>query len=143
MKEQSSKSESGKDIVKKELDLEKHESAPKTKADEKWFIPLADYFEDADNYYLHIEMPGVDEKGIDMDIYQDSLIVTGRSQESPVPGEQVIYSEYDSGGYHRHFGLLYGVVRDEIKAKMKDGVLTVILPKKEELKPRSITVTAG
>jgi HSP20 family protein len=57
--------------------------------------------------------------------------------------DYVLYREYDVGHYHRHFGLPDMIDRSKIEASMSDGVLTVTMPKVEELKPRRIPIRVG
>lgn len=128
---------------KKELNLEKHESVPRKGLGENWFVPVTDFYEDKDGFYLYVEMPGVDEKNVDIDIYDDSLIVTGIALPLQGEDESLLYSEYGEGGYHRHFPVMEGIDRTKIDAKIKDGLLVLNLPKKEEYKPRKIPVVAG
>ncbi|TAK57059.1 MAG: Hsp20/alpha crystallin family protein, partial [Bacteroidetes bacterium] len=50
------------------------------------------------------------------------------------------YNEYNIGHYHRHFVISDAINRDKIEAKMSDGVLSLVLPKAEHVKPRKIEV---
>jgi HSP20 family protein len=128
----------------KKVEIEKHKTVPESSfEEERWFMPLTDYYEDEGSFYLKMEMPGVAEKDVEMDIYDDELIVTGRIRKTTENEECSIYSEYLDGSYHRHFAIMDGVDRPGVKAKIKDGLLTVTLPKKEEYKPRKVLVEAG
>lgn len=108
-----------------------------------WFLPTTHIFEDDDNFYLLVEMPGVDEKSCGLDTFKDEIIVTGRVDRGEEPDEQIIYSEFNEGNFHRHFVIPDGVDRTAIKAKLKNGLFFITMPKKEEYKPRKIHVEVG
>lgn len=106
-----------------------------------WFRPLVDIFETEAGISLRCDMPGVTKDGLDVDLREDVLTVTGRVE--PLPGgRQRIHAEYDVGGFTRQFQVGEAVDQSKITATLSDGVLTVHLPKAEKLKPRKIEVAA-
>lgn len=105
-----------------------------------WFVPAADLYETPERVVLVMDMPGVCFDCAHVNIVDDELIVTGHVTHGEDEDDYVLYREYDVGHYHRHFGLPLTVDRNRIEAVMKDGVLTVILPKVEEVKPRRIPI---
>lgn len=105
------------------------------------FLPTADIFENEDALTVVLEMPGVDKSNIDVDIENGVLTVEGRIDFDKYKDMQPIYSEYNVGPYRRSFRISSRVDQDKIKAEMRDGVITLILPKAEEAKPRRIEVT--
>jgi HSP20 family protein len=105
------------------------------------FLPTTDIFENDDALTVVLEMPGVDKSNIDVDIENGVLTVEGRINFDKYKGMQPIYSEYNVGPYRRSFRISNRVDQDKIKAEMRDGVITLVLPKAEEAKPRRIEVT--
>jgi HSP20 family protein len=105
------------------------------------FLPTTDIFENDDALTVVLEMPGVDNSNIDVDIENGVLTVEGRINFDKYKGMQPIYSEYNVGPYRRSFRISNRVDQDKIKAEMRDGVITLVLPKAEEAKPRRIEVT--
>jgi HSP20 family protein len=105
------------------------------------FLPTTDIFENNDALTVVLEMPGVDKSNIDVDIENGVLTVEGRINFDKYKGMQPIYSEYNVGPYRRSFRISNRVDQDKIKAEMRDGVITLVLPKAEEAKPRRIEVT--
>ena len=105
------------------------------------FLPTTDIFENEDALTVVLEMPGVDKSNIDVDIENGVLTVEGRINFDKYKGMQPIYSEYNVGPYRRSFRISNRVDQDKIKAEMRDGVITLVLPKAEEAKPRRIEVT--
>lgn len=104
------------------------------------FLPPTDIFESDDLLTLVMEMPGVDREAVDVNVENGVLRVEGRLDFSKYEGMQPVYTEYNIGHYRRSFSLSSKVDQDRISAQMQDGVLTLLLPKAEEAKPRRISV---
>lgn len=104
------------------------------------FMPPTDIFESDDLLTLVMEMPGVDREAVDVNVENGVLRVEGRLDFSKYEGMQPVYTEYNIGHYRRSFSLSSKVDQDRISAQMQDGVLTLLLPKPEEAKPRRISV---
>lgn len=105
------------------------------------FVPTTDIFETEEALTVVMEMPGVDKANIDIGVENDVLTVDGRIDFSKYEKLQPVYSEYNIGHYRRRFTLSPSRVdQARIKAEMKDGVLTLTLPKAEQAKPRRIAV---
>jgi len=105
------------------------------------FLPTTDIFENEDALTVVLEMPGVDKSNIDVDIENGTLTVEGRINFDKYKDMQPTYSEYNVGPYRRSFRISNRVDQDKIKAEMRDGVMTLVLPKAKEAKPRRIEVT--
>jgi len=105
------------------------------------FMPTADIFEARDALTVVLEMPGVDKSTVDINVEGGVLNIEGRLDFSKYEGMQPVYTEYNIGNYRRSFTLSNRIDQNRIGAEMKDGVLTVTLPKLEEAKPRRISVS--
>ena len=105
-----------------------------------WFVPAADVYETPDKVVLVMDMPGVCFDCARVHIVDDELVVTGHVVHGEDQDDYVLYREYDVGHYHRHFGLSPAIDQGRIDATMSEGVLTIILPKAEEFKPRRIAI---
>ncbi len=105
-----------------------------------WFVPATDVYETAQAVVLVMDMPGVCFDCAHVSIIDDELVVTGHVTHAEDQDDYVLYREYDVGHYHRHFGLPPTIDRANIEASMNDGVLTVIMPKVEQVRPRRIPV---
>jgi len=105
------------------------------------FIPAVDILEDPTGITIVADMPGVDGKNVDIDLKDNQLTITGRID--PVEGEKEVslYKEFLYGDYIRQFTLSYVIDQNKITAKMEDGVLRLILPKVEKMKPQKIKVS--
>ena len=106
------------------------------------FVPAVDIIERPDALELLADMPGVSNEGVHIHLEENQLSLRGEVAESS-GGDTPVYTEYRTGDYHRTFTLSNIIDQAKIEASMKDGVLTVILPKAEEAKPRRISVSVG
>ena len=88
-----------------------------------------------------LEIPGVNKESVDVRVENDMLSVEGRVDFSNYAGFQPVYTEYNIGNYARSFQLSSKIEQGSIRAELKDGVMTLVLPKSEKAKPRKITVT--
>ena len=107
------------------------------------FSPDVDIFENERELVLLADIPGVKADGLDIDLKEDILKFTGNV--SPFEGEfeEHIVTEYTVGRYYREFSLSEVIDQERIEAKLEDGVLRLVLPKKEKAKPRKIAVSAA
>jgi HSP20 family molecular chaperone IbpA len=120
---------------KREVQKKEESTAPA-----RFFVPQADIFETESALTLILEMPGVDKKNVDVSVEDGVLNVQGRIDFSKYEGMQPVYTEYNIGHYRRSFSLSSKINQNKINAEMKDGVLTLVLQKADEAKPRKITI---
>lgn len=109
---------------------------------ERSFSPALDVVENPDSYGIICDLPGVDLK--DVEISVTGSIVTLKGEKKPRPeqrGERRGFrGGLSHGTFQRTVQLPLAIEPDKIEAVLKDGVLRIILPKREELKPRQIAV---
>jgi HSP20 family molecular chaperone IbpA len=105
------------------------------------FVPAADIYEGEQNLMVVLEMPGVEKKNVDIRVEDGVLNVEGRLDLAKYKGLQPLYTEYNIGHYARSFRLSSKIDQSKIAAEMKDGVLSLTLPKIEEAKPRTIQIS--
>ena len=106
------------------------------------FIPLVDICESENEVVVLADMPGVPMENVEIDLHGDQLTIKGRVTAAYENGEQgrVIWREWQEGDYLRQFTITSNVDREKIEAKMKDGVLKLVLPKAQAAKPRKIEI---
>ncbi len=107
------------------------------------FIPRTDIYEDGQKITVVADMPGVDEKSVDVTLEKNTLTIRGFAREAGPENASLMYSEYVSGDYERSFIISSEVDRDKIEASMKDGVLTLRLPKAAAAVARKIQIKKG
>lgn len=108
----------------------------------RYFVPDVDIVEDEHALRLFADLPGVDREKISVELDNDTLTLQGEVDLASYEGLAPAYSEYKVGHYLRRFSLSRGgdYDRDRIAARVVDGVLEVELPKREQSKPRRITI---
>jgi HSP20 family protein len=103
--------------------------------------PPVDIYEDEQSVIIKAEIPDVDQKDIDVRIEDNTLTLKGeRKHSSEIRKENYYRVERSFGQFQRSFSLPQSIDRDNIQASCDKGVLTITLPKKEEKKPKQITV---
>jgi len=107
------------------------------------FMPRTDIAETPEALVLVADLPGVQNDKIEIHVENDVLTITGHVEPEVFEGFQAALIEYEVGDYERSFVLSEAVDSARIEAVMKDGVLTVTLPKAERVKTRKIPVKAG
>jgi HSP20 family molecular chaperone IbpA len=123
--------------VQQKRELEKKDE---TTIPARVFMPTADIYETQDSLTVILEMPGVDKTKVDVRVEDGVLNVEGRLDFSNYQGLQPLYTEYNIGHYARSFRLSSKIDQSKIGAELKDGVLSLVLPKMEEAKSRTIQV---
>jgi HSP20 family protein len=108
------------------------------------FAPAVDIYEDEHNVTLKIEVPGIEEKDIDVRIENNTLTVHGeRKIEKEEKEENYRRVERQYGSFTRTFTLPTTVDSEKVSANYDKGVLKIALPKKAEAKPKQIKVNVG
>lgn len=115
-------------------------TAPVGGLDRMWAPPV-DMYETKDEVLVTVEVPGVNEKDVHLSITGDLLTIKGeRAQGHEVKEDSVFRTERWYGRFERTLPLPMPVQADKVKATYRDGVLTVKLPKTEEIKPKEIKI---
>jgi len=113
----------------------------------EWEVaPAIDLAENDDSYEITAELPGIDEKNVEIKLTNQTLTIKGeKSEEKEEKRKDYYLSERRYGSFQRSFQLPEGVDADKIEAKFANGVLTVNLPKTVEAKKaeKKITINAA
>ena len=105
--------------------------------------PAVDVFETDDGITLLADMPGVSKDRLNLRVEGANLLVEGTIGITPQEQMQALYADVRAAIYRRSFLLSNELEADKIEANLKDGVLTVHIPKRAELRPRRIDVRPG
>jgi HSP20 family molecular chaperone IbpA len=106
-------------------------------------LPAVDVFEDASGITLLADMPGVPRERLELKVEGDTLLIEGVVQAVTPEGLEAVVAEVRVPRYRRSFTLSRELDSTRIDAKLKDGVLTLRIPKQAHAQPRRIAVTPG
>jgi HSP20 family protein len=103
--------------------------------------PPVDIYEDENSVIIKAELPDVDQKDIEVKIEDNTLVLRGeRKQDQTIKKENYHRIERFYGSFQRSFALPLTIDREKVKATCDKGILTIILPKREETKQKQINV---
>lgn len=112
---------------------------PTSRVQPAYVAPEVDIRETKDAYILEADMPGVGKEDLEVMIEGNELTLTGRRR--PAPSGEVLHREVGANDYRRTFLLDPVIDTTKIRAQIDQGLLTVHLPKAEQVKPRRIAVS--
>ncbi len=104
-------------------------------------FPLMNVTEDKDTYYVRAELPGITTEGLDISVDGNGIAISGE-RKIPDAGSNAVYHrrERESGRFSRRLALPGQIDASKVEASMAEGVLTVVIPKSEKVKPRQIAI---
>jgi len=127
-------------------EIEKKEASTADRIERTWetsvYTPQVDIVEKKEEIVVFADMPGVDEKSVDINLEKNVLSIFGKVDVESVKDHKRAYAEYGVGDFERVFTLSDEIDRDRIQATVKNGVLKLVLPKAEAMKSRKIAVKA-
>jgi HSP20 family protein len=103
-------------------------------------MPVA-LWDDEDHFYIEAELPGVMDREVDVTVHNGMLFIRG--ERRPEEGRRYLYNSRSFGRFERVITLPEAVNADDVHATLKDGILSVTLPKSPEAKPKKISLQAG
>ena len=114
---------------------------PQTREETRTLVPVVDIFEIEDGLAVVVDLPGVGKDGVAVNVENDILTISGKPAEQPIGTP--LYREFALVNFFRQFQLSDHVDQEKIAADLKNGVLTITLPKAEKAKPKKITVNVA
>ncbi len=102
--------------------------------------PAVNIFEEADGITVEADMPGVSKDRLEIQVDRDSLLIEGDMKLDLPEGMEALYADVRSTRYSRSFALSSELNVDGVDATLKDGVLRLRIPKREEVRPRKVAV---
>jgi HSP20 family protein len=105
--------------------------------------PATDIFEDEDGITLQMDVPGASRERLTLQVNRDRLDVEAEVRIDMPQNIEALYADVRSTRYQRTFALSGELDTDKVDAHLKDGVLTLRIPKRAEIRPRKIEVRAG
>lgn len=105
------------------------------------FAPSLDVAEKDNCFELHMDIPGMESKDIDIQVHGNTVTVTGtRKEEKEEKGKTFHRIERSSGSFSRTVTLPCNVTEKEVAAEYTNGVLSIVLPKSEDARPRKVSI---
>lgn len=105
--------------------------------------PLVDIYEDPHGITVQADMPGVTKERLNIQADRNNLSIEGEAVIDMPAGMEAVYADVQATRYARSFVLSSELETDAIDAQLKDGVLTIRIPKRKEYRPRKIEVRAA
>jgi HSP20 family protein len=105
--------------------------------------PAVDIYEDAEGITLKADLPGVSGDRLDIRVDGKTLSIDARASIDTPEDMEALYADLTASRFRRDFTLSNELETDQIRAEMKDGVLTLRVPKRAELQPRKIEVVSA
>lgn len=109
---------------------------------DKTWAPVVDILETESDLIVRAELPGITREDIDVEVTPESLTIRGERKFDDQSKEKYLRVERAYGPFQRSFSIGVPVQADKVKAAYRDGVLEVIVPKAEEVKPKKIEINA-
>ena len=124
-------------------DVSVNDTAPREASSQRAAAPTVDIFEDAGGITLLADMPGVSRDRLDVRLDGDTLAIEGDVGVTTPAGMRALWAEVNVPRYRRIYTLSRELDASRIEANLKDGVLTLRIPKQAHARPRRIAVQAG
>jgi HSP20 family molecular chaperone IbpA len=118
-------------------------TSPKEQEQQRAVLPAVDVFEDETGITLLADMPGVPKDRLELKVEGDQLLIEGSVQPSTPDNLEAVYAEVRVPRFRRSFTLSRELDSAKVDASLKDGVLTLRIPKQAHAQPRRIPVTGG
>lgn len=125
------------------IQTEQVENTVERTRDRRVFSPRTDIIESGENYLIVADIPGSDEKNVNITLEKNVLSIEAHTESAAPEGYSLVLSEYGLGDYARSFVLSDQIDREKIEASVKNGVLRLVLPKAGPAKAHNIKVNAG
>lgn len=119
------------------------EMAPMMATVEREWMPAFEVREDNEGFYFKADLPGTKKEDIDVSLAGNRLTIAGKREAEKETKEDTYYAyERSYGSFRRVFTLPAGIDAEHVTSELKDGVLTLVVPKKAEVQAKKITVGA-
>jgi len=111
--------------------------------DDGMWVPAVDLIDKKDKLMAKVELPGVEKKDVKLSLNDSTLTIQGEmKKDEETEKENYYYRERAYGNYSRTISLPTEIDKENIKAKFKNGILEITMPKKPEVQPKEITIEA-
>ncbi|ATU63219.1 Hsp20/alpha crystallin family protein [Piscinibacter gummiphilus] len=123
--------------------IDKPQAAGDSASTGRAMTPAVDVIEDDSGITLRADMPGVPRDQLELRVEGDTLLIEGKVQPQAPAGLEAVYAEFRASRFRRTFTLSRELDSAKVDANLKDGVLTLRIPKQAHAQPRRIAVSAA
>ncbi len=123
--------------------IERNGSVSDAAGERRFYRPPSDFFAFEDRFEIHADVPGATPEGISLTIDDGVLTVEARVEQRYPADARWVQGEFGVGDYRRAFRLGEDVDQEGITATCRDGVLTIVLPKRTSRRAQRVQVRAG
>ncbi len=102
-----------------------------------------DAYRRGDDFFVHLDLPGVNPESIDVTVEGGGLTVTAERRFEQKEGDEIVVSERPQGRFTRELRLGTSIDSENIAARYEDGVLTLTLPVAQQARPRKVEIKGG
>jgi HSP20 family molecular chaperone IbpA len=127
------------ELEKKEQKEVTTTSAEQLKDIKNAYKPDVDIYYGEDKLFLAIDMPGVKKGDVSIEINENNTLVV-KAKSSFVEPEGALYKQFKTGNYYRAFNLSDEFDKEKLSGNLENGVLEIIIPRKEEVKARKVEI---
>jgi HSP20 family protein len=117
--------------------------AAKAREESLALVPPVDIYENAQGITVQADMPGVSKDGLSIQADRNSLVIEGNAVIDVPAAMEAIHADVQATRYRRSFALSAELDAERIEATLKDGVLTLQIPKRAEFQPRKVEIRVG
>ncbi len=125
-----------------EKEAKRQEAVAEPRREVPTVTPVTDIYDTGRDLVIVAEMPGVDEKHVEVTLENSVLTLRGTSTFEVPEGLEAMHEEFGAPVYERSFTIREDIEPEKVRAAMKNGILRVTLPRSEAKQPRKISVTA-
>ncbi|MES9814356.1 MAG: Hsp20/alpha crystallin family protein [Candidatus Thiodiazotropha sp.] len=126
-------------------EITKHDLQPQQRRElpQRSIRPNVDILEDETGITLRADLPGVTKQGLNIQVDNETLSIDGKAEIDMPEAMQALYADVRAARYQRSFSLSSELDGDKTEANLKDGVLSLRIPKREQYQPRKIEIRNG
>jgi len=103
-------------------------------------VPRADIYEGAKAVTVTVDLPGVERSNLEVTFERGELSILARREVSSVGAMKILHREFGAGSFHRNFSLADGLDAEKIDAQLRNGVLTLTIPRVKPVRPKKVEI---
>lgn len=129
--------------VRQQLDTLFHDIGETREDDSSAWVPAIELYNTPDGFILKVQLPGVNRNELDIEVTPEMVAIQGVRQPLIPEETQPLHSEFKYGKFQRVVRLPAPIQNNEVKANFEDGILTLTLPKVEEVRQKVVKINLG